>query len=169
MRPSVWVAKQKPHQGFHFILKTLFYADKFHLQKYGRPVLGDTYIKMDWGPVASTAYDLRKQSDFAPENALDAVSNALHVQKVHRPDVIAKREPNMALFSGTDIEALEEALHFCQDKDFNDLSDITHKEKAWIDALMNSKMDYELFIDEDVENRDELIEYIRENSQTVVV
>ncbi|MDZ7758684.1 MAG: hypothetical protein U5L00_00280 [Desulfovermiculus sp.] len=57
----------------------------------------------------------------------------------------------------------------CQDKDFNDLSDITHKEKAWANALMNSKMDYELFIDEDVENRDELIEYIRENSQTVVV
>ena len=48
-------------------------------------------------------------------------------------------------------------------------SDITHEEKAWIDALMDREMDYELFIDEDIENRDELIEYIRENSHTVVV
>ena len=78
--------------------------------------MGDTYIKMDWGPVASTAYDLLKESDYAPENALDAVSNALHVQRDHRPDVIAKREPNMALFSGTNIEALEKALLFAKTK-----------------------------------------------------
>lgn len=39
----VWIANRKAHQGFHFILKTLFYADKFHLQRYGRPILGDTY------------------------------------------------------------------------------------------------------------------------------
>ena len=86
-----------------------------------------------------------------------------------QPSTGRYRDPNMDLFSGTDIEALEEALQFCKDKTFNDLSDITHEEKAWIEALMDREMDYELFIDEDIENRDELIEYIRENSQTAVV
>lgn len=54
----VWICDRKPGKGFHYILKTLFYADKWHLSCYGRPVFGDTYIKMPFGPVASLAYNI---------------------------------------------------------------------------------------------------------------
>ncbi len=33
--------------------KLLYYVDKYHLLKYGRPVIGDHYVCMDFGPVPS--------------------------------------------------------------------------------------------------------------------
>ena len=165
----VWAAEKCPGKGFHFILKTLFYADKYHLQKYGRPVLGDTYVKMSFGPVASMAYDLLKQNDFLPEQLFREVSEALGVVRGTLPEVKAKRPPKTDLFSGTDIEALSAALEQCRNLDFNNLTDITHQERAWVEAALNNEMDYELFIDEDVDNREELINYLRESSTHLAV
>ncbi len=34
-------------------LKLVFFADRYHLRKYGRPVVGDEYLAMNYGPVAS--------------------------------------------------------------------------------------------------------------------
>ena len=39
-------------------LKLVFFADRYHLRRYGRPVVRDKYKAMEYGPVASTAYDL---------------------------------------------------------------------------------------------------------------
>lgn len=161
----VWIARKHPESGYHFILKALFYADKYHLQRYGRPVTGDIYIKMPNGPVASLAYDMLKVSDFLPESLAERVEAALSVERSGRiPTVTAKREPDLACFSGTDIDCLDEALVACQGKGFQGLCDSTHAEQAWIAAEMNGEMDFELFIDEDVPNREALIEYIREKA-----
>src|SRR5258705_13384540 len=37
--------------------KLLYFADKRHLLRYGRPILGDNYFGMDHGPVPERAYD----------------------------------------------------------------------------------------------------------------
>lgn len=52
---------------------------------------------------------------------------------------------------------------------FGDLTDLTHKERAWEEAELNQEMDYELFIDEDVPNRAALIEYIRESASCLAL
>ena len=158
----VWVASRRPGNGFHFILKTLFYADKFHLQQYGRPVTGDTYVKMAYGPVASLAYDMLKSEDGLPSVALERIAEALDVKRDKTPHVYAKRDPDVMCFSETDEKCLHEALEFCDGLDFDFLTHKTHQEPAWQAADMNSQMDYALFIDSDAENREELIEYIRE-------
>ena len=44
--------KEKTLTVMH-LLKFLYYADKYHLEKYYRPVLGDFYYAMENGPVAS--------------------------------------------------------------------------------------------------------------------
>jgi uncharacterized phage-associated protein len=43
------------------ILKTVFIADKSHLNRYGRPVTFDNYYAMRAGPVPSLSYDLLKE------------------------------------------------------------------------------------------------------------
>ena len=39
-------------------LKLVFFADRFHLRKYGRPITNDQYWAMRFGPVASGVKDL---------------------------------------------------------------------------------------------------------------
>jgi len=166
----VWISNQRPEKGFHFILKAMFYADKWHLQRYGRPVFGDIYVKMPFGPVASLAYDLLKQSDFAPAELLREVEDSLTVTKEGAiPSVSARREPDETIFSGTDLECLLEALVKCDAMSFFQLSDATHEELAWVEADMNSEMSWEKFIDADIPDRDALIEYICETAHCLAV
>ncbi len=166
----VYIARKFPGCGFHHILKVLFYADKFHLQKYGQPILGDSYIKMSAGPVGSYAYDILKQSDFLPTQYGIEAGKALAVDRSSgMPSVQAKRDADMQWFSESDVECLHEALRYCEGMGFHDLCQATHQEPAWLQASINQEMDYELFLDEDVEHREELLEYIRETSQTIAL
>ena len=46
------------------IVKTIFLADRAHLNKYGRPITYDDYVAMKFGPVPSAVYDLLKENKF---------------------------------------------------------------------------------------------------------
>lgn len=160
----VWVAHRRPEKGFYYILSVLFYADKFHLQAVGSPVLGDTYIKMNYGPVASLAYEMLQNSDRTPVPILEEIERSLEIEQWKYPCVTAKREPNAEMFSATDIQALDAALEYCDAMSLDELCEKMHQEKAWIEASMNAEMDYEAFIDDDIEKRDELLARIREGA-----
>ena len=43
------------------IVKTIFLADKKHLNKYGRPITFDNYHAMKFGPVPSLTYNFLKE------------------------------------------------------------------------------------------------------------
>jgi uncharacterized phage-associated protein len=165
----VYIANKKPGSGFHSILKTLYYADKFHLQRHGRPVLGDSYIKMSFGPVGSVAYDILKKGDFLPSEFAAESQNALEIRYGNTPSVLPKRLPDTSFFSPSDLACMEEALAFCEKKGFDALTEMTHQEPAWIRADMNREMDYELIIDEDIEHRCELLEHVRQTSATIAL
>jgi len=38
--------------------KLLYFADRYHLINYGRPIIGDQYAKLPYGPVPSQALSL---------------------------------------------------------------------------------------------------------------
>lgn len=48
-----FIAKTSPGLTPLFVSKILFFAEKWHLNRYGRPIIGDTYIAMPRGPVPS--------------------------------------------------------------------------------------------------------------------
>ena len=56
----VFIAKRWPGITPFYLSKVLFFADRDHLRMYGRPILGDSYIAMDNGPVPSRVYDIVK-------------------------------------------------------------------------------------------------------------
>ncbi len=159
-----WISNTIENSSRYTVLKTLFYSDKFHLQKYGRPITGDTYIKMSTGPVASTANDIIKATPSLPENVLAAASEAFYVGNNPQDPILPKRNANEEWFSDTDIECLKKAIDKCRQLDFRELKEETHREPAWILAEMNKEMDFALFIDPDTPNRDNLITYIKEMS-----
>jgi len=52
-------------------LKLLFFADRYHLRKYGRPVSECAYYAMTHGPVASEAKQIAEEADQLPKPARD--------------------------------------------------------------------------------------------------
>lgn len=145
----VYILNKIGGSDHHKILKILFYADKLHLNNYGRPVCGDVYRKMTYGPVGSFARDIlqineRRLKDFKP-----IVEAAIHTEKVKPfPLSYSLRMCDDDEFSETDLECLDSAIAFCKDKTFGQLTDETHKEKSWIEASENGVMDYVNFVDE---------------------
>ncbi|MEK7221817.1 MAG: Panacea domain-containing protein, partial [Nitrospirota bacterium] len=49
----LFVARSITGATFHQISKIIYFADKDHLQKYGRLICGDSYVAMKHGPVPS--------------------------------------------------------------------------------------------------------------------
>ena len=133
------------------LLKFLFFADLYHLKKYGRPIVGDNYVAMVKGPVLSKVYDMIKHSskDYTVEDKT----------------IIPKREANLYEFSKSDIEALDYAYNQYSQYTTEKLSDLTHEEKCWIEAIKrepgskNAKILWEDMIDDP-----ELLEDLREYS-----
>lgn len=128
------------------VSKLLFFADKTHLLWYGRPVLGDRYIKMEFGPVPSFAYNLMKRDDRAAVEDQEVFDRYLSVDG---NDIKAKMPPDLNHLSETDLEALDFVLEHYGHLTPAQLSRISHNEPAWREAGMNDEMDYRLLLVDD--------------------
>lgn len=174
----IWIANKKPGIDHYHIVKTLFIADKLHLNKYGRPIFGDTYVAMEYGPVPSFALDLiNVNKQVLTPDQISEIRESLVVNQVDSIKyILSKRASNFNLFSGTDLKCLEQAFNLVEPLSFGELMELTHKEKAWDKAWHGKEegkrsvqMEIEAFVDEDNEHKDELIRYIRETSPTLVL
>lgn len=56
----LYVANRVQRKDFHKIFKIIYFADRQHLNDWGKPITGDTYIAMEAGPVPSRMYDMLK-------------------------------------------------------------------------------------------------------------
>lgn len=159
----VWLAERRPGLTPGQIAKILFFADKAHLQRYARPVLGDRYVAMEHGPVPSFVYDaLKVDKGFLDPDLAEAVNAAVRLDgSSSRPSIQAQRAANEDLLSPTDRECLGEALSRFGSMPFSELRRLSHGDRAWAETPVNQEIDYELMIDEDAPDRDELLEEIR--------
>ena len=124
----------------------LYFADLYHLRRYGRPVTGDFYVAMENGPVPSFAYNVLKGS-LSPAQQLLARGALEEVRTERHPVYRAGREPNLKYFSQTDMECLDDAIKYCMPKTFGQISDETHKHPAWQRAALNDAMSFEDMLD----------------------
>jgi uncharacterized phage-associated protein len=140
--------------------KLLFHADKYHLLKYGRPVIGDQYACMEYGPVPSASLnvmnDVLAHDEHFPPMAKELFDDFLIVEKgIFRKYAVfrARREPDLDVFSDSDIEALEYAQKTYGAKSAWALSEESHAEPCWQAANENRApgssimMDYRLFFE----------------------
>ena len=158
-----YVANAKPGLSPLYVAKIFFYAEKWHLNRYGRPIIADTYIAMQRGPVPSTIknYIDRKWNWVGKPDGFDEAvqfDDTANYSKLYP----GKRAPRLEFLSGSDIECLDEAIAFCSDKSFDELSVLTHEERAWLAAEEDRPMQYELFIDEDNEHKESVLQSARD-------
>ena len=101
------------------LIKLFFYADREHLARYGRPIVGGHYWTMDLGPVSG---DLKNHIDSAvPESGLPFV-----IQESH--NLVATQAMNEDELSESDMEVL----------------DMTYAQYGHIDSIRLSKMTHKL-------------------------
>lgn len=154
-----YIASKWPRVTAFFAAKVLFFAEKMHINRYSRPIVGDTFIAMPAGPVPTTLYDFIKgRLDQAGDP--EAIMAALSIERDPYPQMAARRPPDLDALSVSDRECLDEAIVFCRARGFGVLSNLTHQERAWLEAPVNGPMDYELMIEG--EDREAILAEVRE-------
>jgi hypothetical protein len=153
--------------------KLVYFADKFHLTRYGRPVIGDWYVSMDHGPVPSQAYDLMQEL-MSPlrvpgvsRPTQDRLRQFLGIQQGPKhPRFIAKREPDYSVLSESDLEALDKAISRFGAASVSQVWRAGHSERTWKETKRNQRIDYRLFFDESNPQQRAVLEQIEEGQET---
>lgn len=130
-------AKRGHNLSQYDLVKTLFLADRAHLNEWGRPITFDNYAAMKHGPVPSLAYDLLKANSKALKDyqiaALPWVSKDQGMGKKHFFPV----EPSFPCgeyLSESDIEALSDSLGTVLRLGFGQIRMLTHLDPAYVAA-----------------------------------
>ncbi len=56
-------------------IKLIYFADRYYLRKYGRPVANDEYVAMGYGPVGSKTKDIAENTSFLDTIETDIINN----------------------------------------------------------------------------------------------
>jgi hypothetical protein len=155
----VWLANKEKGIDIYHVAKSFYYAEKLHINKYARPIIGDTYIAMDYGQVPSAVRDLIIKNKWMldPED-IKTFSNSILVKDDPYQSLFPLRAPDLSLLSESDIECLKEALRKCKNLSFDELKKMSHDERSWLETDVNQPIDYSLMVDSDNPNKDEILE-----------
>ena len=139
---SLSLAHRKATQALNFLarqsggplnklkaLKLVFFADRYHLRKFGRPVSECAYFAMSHGPVASEAKQIAEDDDRLPVPARSYARKFL--QKKSDYDYASIADVDKSVLSETDLEALQFAWRSFGHHTKYQLRDITHHYPEW--------------------------------------
>jgi uncharacterized phage-associated protein len=119
------------------LVKTLFLADRAHLNEWGRPVTYDNYSAMKHGPVPSVAYDFLKSNAQAlrehqiaslPWTSVEKSNSVRHFFPIENAFDVSLH------LSSSDLEALDDALGMVLRLGFSQIRKLTHEDPAYLDA-----------------------------------
>jgi uncharacterized phage-associated protein len=150
----LYIANTVKIADFIHICKILYFADKEHLQEYGRFICGDDYIAMTNGPVPSGTYDILKAV-----RAGKSVTYEAGFKVYNDFNIYPLRTANLDLLSESDVDVLNKSIARYGSMPFNELSDISH-DAAWHEADENSVISIES-ISKTLKNTDEILKYLR--------
>jgi uncharacterized phage-associated protein len=137
-----YVAGRKPNVTKKEICKLLFFADKEHLLRFGRPITGDTYFALEQGPIPSRGLD-----------ALNERGDRLNIEAVRKFGKLSgwtfqlERPADLKPLSKSDKQILEETMQRLGHLNAWQLEELSHLEPAWIKSERNERMDFELFFE----------------------
>jgi uncharacterized phage-associated protein len=110
-------------------LKLLFFADRYHLRKYGRPVSECVYFAMKHGPVASEAKNVAEENRGLSDAALNYSRKFVRKEDDYEYSTVA--EVDDSVLSDSDREALNFAWRNFGSFGKYTLRTITHHYPEW--------------------------------------
>lgn len=170
-------SKSLPQFDKYRAVKLLFLADREHLLRFGRPITGDSYNALPYGPTPSKVLclldGLEKVALEGDEPASDEVAElakSLAVVQDEYSTYRAINQPDLEALSKSDIRVLDHVVEEHGRKSFNDLKTLTHNMKAYTKVWRNDglrrkfPMAYDDFFAETPDKADFLKE-LQENQQ----
>jgi len=159
-----WMLAEAQRDGrgpadLHTLLKACYFADKQHLNRNRRPILGATYRAMPYGPVPLEVYEMAK-------------GEPLWLQDLGLPDYPWRREGfriiptsdaavDLSDLSPSELAALREGFRRARGLTFNERTAESHDE-AWHRAR-HGVMDYADMVDADNPARVDILEALAED------
>jgi uncharacterized phage-associated protein len=140
--------------------KLIYFADRYHLRKYGRLITNDDYVAMDNGAVPSQTRDMTERTTWIGDTEKDYAGT--YLKNDGKYDLKSKSAPDNDVFSDSDIEALEFAWEKFGSLDQYQLGKLTHNYPEWNDHEKELKskprsrfpMDINRFFDDPITNTD---------------
>jgi uncharacterized phage-associated protein len=164
------MASKRPGIDVIHAIKCLFFAEKEHLNRYGRPITGDRYEAWANGPVPQLAYDLiRSRGDRLDPQSLESVRQALHFEGGRRRQMTAKRAPDLMVFSRTDTECMDRAIGRYADLPLEKLARLAHEDPAYRATKRDETIDYESMVDAEGPERAQILSDLRDTAPYVVL
>ncbi|HDY72671.1 MAG TPA: DUF4065 domain-containing protein [bacterium] len=111
------------------LIKLIYFADRYHLRKYGRPIMNDIYYAMRLGSVGTSVKDIAESSDFLSETEYNYAKEFISSKKENR--IVSMADLDLDVFSKSDIEAFDYIYEKLGKYKASQLIDINHECPEW--------------------------------------
>jgi uncharacterized phage-associated protein len=138
-----YLAQACPNSTKLTVCKHMYLADKEHLVRYGRPIVGDHYHKLPHGPIPTRGLDMLRGKGSATENALLEKYVSVIGDSVH-----PRRPANRKVFSKSDLEVLDWVIEQYGQASPSSLRSLTHTQAPWRETEDAGPIDYALFFED---------------------
>lgn len=155
----LYIAQRVQDAGFHKLSKILYFADRQHLQEFGRFICGDRYIAMQHGPVPSGIYDILKAIRNGSEWHPDYNELQLGLEVFHNYKLRPRRDANLDHLSESDRQCLDASIAKHDAMSFGQLTTLSHDE-AYESADFNDEINIEV-IARTLAGGDEIVQHLR--------
>jgi len=135
-----YLSEQCPHSTKLTICKQLYFADKQHLVRYGRPITGDHYWRLEHGQIPTRGLNMLRSKAAPHENAL-----LQRFVSVNGNSVQLKQQANRKVFSKSDLEVLNWVIEKYGRVSATRLRQMAHDEPSCTDEM--GPIDYALFFE----------------------
>ena len=126
------------------LFKILYFAQRQHLVEYGRTIFDDTFQARQFGPVSGFIRKGLKLKELSKSLSPDFELFGNGINIVINPEhqiIKSTQQADMDELSISEIKCLDRYITEFKDMKSSDISEISHKDSAWIKAYERSKKD----------------------------
>ena len=128
-----------PNVGQTVLYKILYFCDFDYYEKYEEQLIGATYIKNHFGPTPREFSAVVKE--MVKEGKIEEITTKFFDkdQKKYIPVI----SPDLSVFSGRELQHIDEEIARLGHKTAKELSDFSHQDVPWISTEIGKNISYE--------------------------
>lgn len=119
--------------------KLLFYADFKHFKDYTLSLTGAHYAHLQYGPVPQN-YEFYF-AELVNEQKLEI--EELLIGQYFGENCVSRKEPDMGIFSDSEIKVLAEVKEYFKDFNSSRIRDFSHRERGYTETLPGQRISYQ--------------------------